>query len=85
MKSTKSTQLQAQGPFRAGNVIKVSLPASAYYDLSTFQKVQKDILGRLGCLACCSGWDIRWDVQRNFLVDEKLNVLANDGPAAPGF
>jgi hypothetical protein len=54
--------------------IRVSLPADVAYDFNKFQKVQKDILGRLGCLACCSGWDIRWDIFRDFRVDEKLNV-----------
>lgn len=54
--------------------VRVSLPADVVYDLNKFQKVQKDILGRLGCLACCSGWDIRWDVFRDYRVDEKLNV-----------
>jgi hypothetical protein len=85
MKAIKNSQHQALRPIRANNVIRVSLPASTYYDLGAFQKVQKDILGRLGCLACCSGWDIRWDLQRNFLVDEKLNILANDRLGTPGF
>ncbi|QLC23751.1 hypothetical protein HFP57_01010 [Parasphingopyxis algicola] len=54
--------------------VRVSLPAEVAYDFDKFQQVQKDILGRLGCLACCSGWDIRWDIFRDFRVDEKLNV-----------
>lgn len=56
------------------DVIQVALPASAYFNLDRFQAIQKDILGRLGCLACCSGWDIRYDLQRRFQVDEKFNV-----------
>ena len=56
------------------NVVRVSVPADIAYDLGKLQRVQKDILGRLGCLACCSGWDIRWDVTRSFQVDEKLKV-----------
>ncbi len=51
------------------NVIRVSVPAKAYYDLGSIQGIQKDILGQLGCLACCSGWDIRFDMQRNFVID----------------
>lgn len=50
------------------NVVRVSVPASAYFDLDEFQAVQKDILGELGCLACTSGWDIRWDLQREFII-----------------
>lgn len=58
----------------ATNVVRVSIPADVHNDLSKFLKVQKDILGKLGCMACCSGWDIRFNVQRQFLVDNKLAV-----------
>src|SRR3546814_11688123 len=81
---SKSKTNRLQELKRPNNVIKVSLPASAYYDLDSFQKIQKGILGRLGCMACCSGWDIRWDLQRRFLVDEKLNIL-DGGPEGFGF
>jgi hypothetical protein len=56
------------------NVVRVTLPAKAAFDLKSFQKVQASILDRLGCPACCSGYDIRFDITRRFLVDEKLNV-----------
>lgn len=55
-------------------VVHVSLPAEVIFDMDRFSAVQKDILGRLGCQACCSGWDIRWDVERQFIVDRDLNV-----------
>lgn len=58
----------------SGRPIRVSLPADVAYDLDKFGKIQKDILGRLGCMACCSGWDIRWDIFRDFHVDDRLNV-----------
>lgn len=51
------------------NVVRVSVPAKAYFDLGSIQRIQKDILGQLGCLACCSGWDIRFDLQRNFVIN----------------
>lgn len=54
--------------------IQVSLPVSVAFDLDRFQEVQRSILDRLGCQACCSGWDIRWDIQRRFQIDEKLNI-----------
>jgi hypothetical protein len=56
------------------NLVRVSVPIDVYFSLDKIQKVQKDILGRLGCLACCSGWDIRFDLERHFMVDERLNV-----------
>ena len=58
----------------ASNVVRVSIPPDVHNDLAKFQRVQKDILGKLGCMACCSGWDIRFNVQRQFLVDAKLAV-----------
>jgi len=54
--------------------IRVSLPGKIAYDLNAFQKAQATILDRLGCTACCSGWDIRFDIVRDFAVDENLNV-----------
>ena len=54
--------------------MRVSILAKVAYDLKAFQKVQAGVLDRLGCTACCSGWDIRWDITRSFGVDEKLNI-----------
>lgn len=56
------------------NVVRVSIPASIHNDLTKMQKVQKDILGKLGCAGCCSGWDIRFTVQKQFVVDKTLTV-----------
>jgi hypothetical protein len=54
--------------------VRVTLSKEVAYDLDRFQEVQKEILGRLGCLACCSGFDIRWEFEHRFVVDSKLNV-----------
>lgn len=56
------------------NTVRVALPVSVAYDLDKIQEVQRSILDRLGCMACCSGWDIRFDVQRDFLVDRNLKI-----------
>jgi hypothetical protein len=58
------------------NVVQVTVPVKAYYDLDTMQKIQRQVLGQLGCGACCSGWDLRFDLARQFMVDEELNVRA---------
>jgi hypothetical protein len=58
--------------------VHVTIPADVAFDLDRFQQVQKDILGRLGCMACCSGWDIRFDIERRFVVDANLNVRSAD-------
>jgi hypothetical protein len=59
---------------RPGGVVSVTIPADVAFDLDRFGQVQKDILGKLGCMACCSGWDIRYDIQKRFVVDTDLNV-----------
>ena len=61
------------------NVVHVAIPAEIAFDLEKLQLAQKDILGKLGCMACCSGWDIRWDIERRFAVDANLKV-ASLGP-----
>jgi len=54
--------------------IRVQVPSSVAFDLPRLQKVQASILDKLGCAGCCSGFDIRYDILRNFAVDEKLDV-----------
>lgn len=58
----------------ANNLVRVAVPVEVAFDLKRMQQVQKSILGRLGCLACCSGWDIRWEFENRFIVDKELNV-----------
>lgn len=54
--------------------VHVSIPVSVAYDFDKFVKIQRSILERLGCSACTSGHDIRFDIHQNFAVDEKLNI-----------
>ena len=65
---------QTLRPLRDANIVRVSVPASVYYNLDKLQRVQKEIFGKLGHAACYSGWDVRFDLERLFQVDEKLNV-----------
>jgi hypothetical protein len=59
--------------------VNVRVPAEVAYDLDKIQQIQKDILGRLGCMACCSGWDIRYILENEFIVDGDLNVREGGG------
>lgn len=54
--------------------VRVTVPVKAFNDLDSIQRVQREVLGQLGCEACCSGWDIRFELARQFVVDEKLTV-----------
>jgi hypothetical protein len=58
----------------SGNLVRVTIPAKVANDLASMQKVTASVLGKLGCEACHSGFDIRYDVVREFIVDEKLGV-----------
>lgn len=78
---TRPQEAFMRSPRLQNQVVRVTLPAEAYYNLDQFQKLQKDILGKLGCLGCTSGYDIRYNLQTRFQIDEKLNILAME----PGF
>jgi hypothetical protein len=54
--------------------IRVKVPANVLYDFDKMTQVLKKTLGELGCPTCCSGRDIRFDGETNFVVDSKLNV-----------
>ncbi len=54
--------------------IYVSVPASVAFDLKKMQKVTETVLGRLGCPGCHSGFDIRFDFERRFQFNEKLEM-----------
>lgn len=58
----------------AGRAVRVTVPAAVAFDLGRMTKVTASILDRLGCGDCHSGWDIRYDIARNFVVDEGLKV-----------
>jgi hypothetical protein len=56
-------------------VVRVRVPATVAFDLGSMKKVTASILDRLGHSSCHSGWDIRFDLETNFRVDQKLNII----------
>lgn len=68
-------ELKLSNPSKSQRIV-VRVPANIAYNLDKFHEVQKDILRRLGHLACTSGHDIRWELEQHFRVDEQLNVHA---------
>ena len=34
--------------------VRVTVPVKAFNDLDSIQRVQREVLGQLGCEACCS-------------------------------
>jgi hypothetical protein len=62
--------------------IRVSIPFEVAGNLGNFKKAVGSILDKLGCQACCSGFDIRFEIERDFHVDHDLQVRSF---AAAGF
>lgn len=54
--------------------IYVSVPASVAFDFKKMQRVTETVLGKLGCPGCHSGFDIRFDIERRFQFNEKLEI-----------
>jgi hypothetical protein len=57
-----------------GPVVRVSIPAEFANNFDAMQKVTRSVLGKLGCDGCHSGFDIRYDAVREFIVDENGGV-----------
>lgn len=47
--------------------VRVTIPAKDAYDLERFQNSVATILDELGCPACCSGFDITFLHERDFI------------------
>jgi hypothetical protein len=64
-------------------LINVHVPIAVMWEFDALTKVKKEILGRLGCLACTSGFDIRFRGSRDFVVNPQGKV--SEFIDAPGF
>ncbi|EIJ36927.1 hypothetical protein [Thiothrix nivea] len=72
--------IENEAVVRIGNtapkIVRVKIPAKAAYNFDALVKINKAVLGRLGCENCHSGFDIRHEFEQEFLVDANLNVRA---------
>lgn len=59
--------------------VRVSIPASVAYDIGSLKKSMAGILDKLGCRACCSGFDIFLEHQREGLFGKSLRENATVG------
>lgn len=66
-----NTEFQVRQP---SGPVRVTIPAAVAYDLPSLQKGIASIVGRLGCGACCSGFDITFQQEREFVINEKLEI-----------
>jgi hypothetical protein len=59
--------------------VRVSIPASVAGDIGSLKKSFASILDKLGCPACCSGYDIRLELQRELAVSRNFKEIASIG------
>lgn len=59
--------------------VRVSIPASVAGNLGSLKKSFASILERLGCPACCSGFDIRMELQRELALSKSFKESARIG------
>ncbi len=61
MSTKKAAAMPSRVAIRVtGHVASISAPKELLYDIKKFTRLQESVLGKLGCLACTSGFDLRW-------------------------
>lgn len=59
--------------------ITVHVPLHVLWDFESTVKVKREILDRLGCTACTSGFDLRFRGIREFVVNPSLEITEHVG------
>lgn len=63
-----------------GGVVRVAIPAGAASNLALMQKITANVLGKLGCLGCHSGYYLRFYFEDlNFKADIKGEITQGGG------
>jgi hypothetical protein len=63
--------------------VRISLPASVAYNVDALQKSIAEIVDRLGCTRCFSGADCVFQLERDWVVNEKLQFSVRAGDPSP--
>src|SRR5215475_13141438 len=56
--------------------VRITIPAAVAYNLDAFQKSIASLVERLGCRPCFSGADCTFLLERDWVIDEKLETHA---------
>jgi hypothetical protein len=70
-----------QRDFTGYRPVRVVVPTDVLFSLDKMQKVTANLLGRLGCTTCHSGFDIRFVRETDFLVNAKTLDVHGLGPS----
>ncbi len=54
--------------------IRVSIPASVASNIDSLKQSLESVNKKLGCPECCSGFDIQFQMERDLMVDENLEI-----------
>ncbi len=60
---------------RASNLVSAQVPVKVGYNLKLLNEVIATISDRLGCAACCSGFDISFRQELDFVINNEGRVL----------
>jgi hypothetical protein len=63
---------------RLHRTVTINAPRAVVFDIDQVERIQKDILGQLGCQACCSGWTIHFPDEVQYVLgrNDKLRQLS---------
>ena len=59
----------------ADRSIHIKIPVSVAFDLQRMNKATALVLDRLGCPECHSGFDLRFDLERQFIFNERVELI----------
>lgn len=82
MSKNKEAMKVDTGRLRARGAVRLSIPASVAYDLKRLQKGLEIFAERLGHRACFSGVECTFLTERDFVINEKLEVNRVAAPAS---
>lgn len=60
--------------------VRITIPAKVAYDLESLQKGIGALVDRLGCHPCFSGADCTFLHERDFIINEKMEVVSGPEP-----
>jgi hypothetical protein len=63
--------------------IRITIPAAVAFNLGEFQKSIATLVERTGCRTCFSGADCHFQQERDFIINEKLEVRAVNPDTMP--
>ena len=72
---------ELQRDFTSYRPIRTVVPSDVLFSLDKMQRVTANLLGRLGCPTCHSGFDIRFVRETDFLVNAKTLDVHGLGPS----